>query len=183
MDAYISSSQSTEWYTPRAVLDAVIAVLGAIDCDPASNPPPYNVPAAVHYTAAENGLAQPWPGRVFLNPPYGKGKALVPWMRYLLQELALGRCSAAVVLIPARTDTEAFQVLWQLDALCFVRGRLKFNQSRNSAPFPSVLGYAGPDPDRFAGRFAPWGEVLPLWRLRAPQVWPVQLPLWERVGP
>ena len=48
--------------------------MGAIDLDPCSNSREIpNVPAARHYTAQDNGLVQPWEGRVFLNPPFGPG--------------------------------------------------------------------------------------------------------------
>jgi hypothetical protein len=62
------SHESTEHYTPQYILDAVIACMGAIDLDPASNSSEIpNVPAARHYTAQDNGLVQPWVGRV-LSP-------------------------------------------------------------------------------------------------------------------
>ncbi|MDO9036678.1 MAG: hypothetical protein Q7U51_15960 [Methanoregula sp.] len=66
------SHESTEHYTPQYILDAVIACMGAIDLDPYSNSRQIpNVPAAKYYTAQDNGLVQPWVGRVFLNPPSG----------------------------------------------------------------------------------------------------------------
>ena len=66
------SHESTEHYTLQSILDAVIACMGAIDLDPASNSHEIpNVPAARHYTAQDNGLVQPWVGRVFLDPPFG----------------------------------------------------------------------------------------------------------------
>lgn len=56
-----------EWLTPRHVLEA----LGHFDLDPCS---PVTRPwdtAAKHYTVMDNGLTQPWDGRVWCNPPYG----------------------------------------------------------------------------------------------------------------
>ncbi len=68
------SHESTEHYPLHYFPDAVIACLGAIDLDPSSNSREIpNVPAARHYTAQDNGLVQPWDGRVFLNPPFGPG--------------------------------------------------------------------------------------------------------------
>jgi len=64
--------KSIEHHTPHYILDAVIACMGAIDLDPCSNSREIpNVPAARHYTYEDNGLVQPWEGRVFLNPPFG----------------------------------------------------------------------------------------------------------------
>jgi hypothetical protein len=60
--------ETVEWFTPAYILNAAIAVLGAIDCDPASPPPPYPVPATTHYTRAENGLLLPWDVPEYLKP-------------------------------------------------------------------------------------------------------------------
>ena len=156
---YHTSSASNEWYTPPDLIACVVRVLGAIDCDPASNALPYNVPATVHYTQADDGLSQPWRGSVFLNPPYGD--ALPRFLAKLGTERALGRCTAAITLTPARTDTRWFQALWAADVLCFLRGRVHFlGRSADRAPFPSVLGYWGPEPDRFAAVFAAIGQIL-----------------------
>ena len=62
------------WLTPPYVLDA----LGDFDLDPCS---PLNRPwdtAKNHYTVEDDGLIQPWYGRVWLNPPYGR--AMTPWL-------------------------------------------------------------------------------------------------------
>lgn len=54
----------------------------------------------------------------------------------------------AMLLVPARTDTEWFQPLLGLP-MCFVAGRLKFSDANNGAPFPTAIVYAGPMVDRF----------------------------------
>jgi ParB family chromosome partitioning protein len=60
--------RTTEHYTPQYILDSVIACMGAINLDPCSNSREIpNVTATRHYTSQENGLVQPWMGRVFLN--------------------------------------------------------------------------------------------------------------------
>ena len=68
----------------------------------------------------------------------------------------------AMLLVPARTDTEWFQPLFGLP-MCFVSGRLKFGDADNGTPFPTMIAYAGPLVDRFyllfeeigvCGRFA-----------------------------
>lgn len=164
--AYYASSESVEWYTPRYIIDGALAVMGAIDCDPCSNAEPYNVPATVHYTQREDGLIQPWHGRIYMNPPYGK--ALPSWIGKLLAERALDRCSEAITLTPARTDTQWFQGLWQAAAICFMYRRVRFlgrDNVRNDSTFPTALAYFGARPERFATVFAPLGFVLPMWRL------------------
>ena len=45
-----------------------------------------------------------------------------------------------MLLIPSRTETKYFHLLMAHNAkLLFFKGRLHFNESKNSAPFPSVL--------------------------------------------
>ena len=71
--------QSDTWLTPPDVL----AALGTFDLDPCC---PADMPwrtAARHITPAEDGLAQPWAGRVWLNPPYSRG--VIQWMAKLAQ--------------------------------------------------------------------------------------------------
>lgn len=57
-----------EWLTPPDIIKG----LGSFDLDPCS---PVNRPwdtADRHYTIEDDGLMQPWSGRVWLNPPYGR---------------------------------------------------------------------------------------------------------------
>ena len=83
------SYESTDYYTPHYILDAVITCMGAIDIDPASNSREIpNVPAARHYTAQDKGLVQPWVGRVFFNPPFGPSVEV--WFSKLYQERLAG---------------------------------------------------------------------------------------------
>lgn len=158
-EPYFAQSGSVEWYTPSYIIAAVVAVLGEIDCDPCSNPFPFNVPARVHYTAADDGLAHPWIGTVFMNPPYGEGIGF--WIVKLLAEYVLGRCTAGIALVPNGTDTEWFQDCWGAAALCFVRGRISFiGAGKNGNTRGSVLAYWGPDPARFAEVFSTYGRII-----------------------
>jgi DNA N-6-adenine-methyltransferase (Dam) len=70
--------ETSEWYTPPAIFNA----LGLrFDLDPCSPGPGHWVPARKIFTQAEDGLAQPWSGLVFCNPPFGGRNGHVPWMR------------------------------------------------------------------------------------------------------
>jgi hypothetical protein len=60
-----------EWYTPARELEAARAVLGEFDLDPAcSHRAQATVRAKKYFTVEDDGLAQDWHGRVWLNPPY-----------------------------------------------------------------------------------------------------------------
>lgn len=151
------SSEEDEWLTPPEIVAGVVEVLGAVDLDPCSNTfGEPAVPAASRFTEADDGLASPWHGRVYMNPPYGA--AIGAWVEKLRAEHAGGTVTEAIALVPARTDTAWFAALRDC-AVCFVRGRLRFSGSDNSAPFPSVLAYFGDGRDRFAETFAPVGDI------------------------
>lgn len=159
---WYGSSKSDEWYTPRPIIDAVLATMGGIDLDPCADPG-RRVPAERHFTIADDGLACDWWGRVFLNPPYC-GQQLGRWVRYLMYQLREGHVTQAITLTPARTDTRWFQYLWRANALCFVTGRVHFDgpdgPGPTSATFPTVLSYFGRRRARFATAFTYLGEVM-----------------------
>lgn len=68
-----------------------------------------------------------------MNPPYGRNIGL--WVH------KAATCGATVVcLLPARTDTRWFhEYIYHKAEIRFLRGRLKFGDSKNSAPFPSMI--------------------------------------------
>ncbi len=77
-----SIGETSEWYTPPAIFNA----LGLrFDLDPCSPGPGHWVPARKIFTQAEDGLAQPWSGLVFCNPPFGGRNGHVPWMRWFFE--------------------------------------------------------------------------------------------------
>ncbi len=128
------------WLTPPEILRAV----GPFDLDPCAAPEPRPwASAARHYTAAEgDGLARPWEGFIWLNPPYGP--ETWPWLAKLAAHPGGG-----VALTFARTETEGFFAhAWDKAAgLFFLKGRLHFHhpdgtRAAGNAGGPSVLlGY------------------------------------------
>ena len=154
------SSESPEWYTPPEIVERVIRCLGAIDLDPCSNSGAPNIPASLHFTESDNGLLQEWQGRIYMNPPYGR--PIAGWVEKLCGEYRAGRVSAAVALVPARTDTTWFQMLRDA-AICFIDGRLKFSGHDNAAPFPSAAAYLGDNIAAFADAFGGAGDIWVRW--------------------
>lgn len=103
-----------------------------------------NAKCRKYYTKAENGLEQDWKGEtVFCNPPYSRGKKGAPgqeaWIKKCFEESKKAG-TTCVMLLPARTDTKAFHTyIYGYAEIRFIRGRLKFGGSTNSAPFPSMI--------------------------------------------
>ena len=114
------------------------------------------MPAAQHFTVGADGLRQSWHGRVYMNPPYGR--PIAAWIAKLVDEVGAGQVTAAIALVPARTDTAWFRRLdgWPV---AFWHGRLRFGQAPHAAPFPSaVVGLRIPV-DQFVRVFAPVATV------------------------
>jgi len=84
-----------------------------------------------------DGLARAWGNSVYVNPPYGRLR-IVPWIKRGYQEAQLGK--TVVMLIPSRTDVSWWHdYVMKADEIRFIRGRLKFNDSKQGAPFPSAV--------------------------------------------
>lgn len=129
------SSNTNEWATPQAVYDELNQEFH-FTLDPCSNDD--NHKCAKYYTIREDGLRQNWGGQnVFCNPPYGKEIGL--WVQKCYQE-SLKPDTLVVMLIPARTDTAYFHdYIYHKAEIRFIRGRLHFNESKQGAPFPSMI--------------------------------------------
>ena len=159
------SSRNDEWRTPRHIIDLAVQVMGAIDLDPASNDGDPWVPAARHFTRSDDGLNQSWLGRVFLNPPWSSSSSPRPWVEKLLTEFDSDRVTEAVVVLPARVNTDWFALLAP-HPRCFVRGRLQFSESAGSAPFATTIVYLGGDSALFSRKFRALGDVYGLLKRR-----------------
>lgn len=155
----MGSSENDEFYTPELIINGALALWGRIDLDPCSNSHSSpSVPARVLFTREDDGLAQPWHGRVYMNPPY-TGGAPAHWVAKLIAEYETGNVTEALVLVPGRIDTEWFQPLYRF-LICHVRGRVKFANSDVPSPFPSVVAYLGPRQAEFIEVFAPLGPIM-----------------------
>jgi site-specific DNA-methyltransferase (adenine-specific) len=127
------SRKGDEWATPQEFYDHLNAEFD-FTLDPCCTHE--NAKCNRHFTDQENGLIQTWAGeRVFCNPPYSQMKH---WARKCRDEAS--RAELIVMLVFARTDTAWFHDYVYGDAeLRFIRGRLRFGDSKNSAPAPSML--------------------------------------------
>lgn len=128
------SSASDNWVTPKRLFDDLNAVFN-FDLDAAASDD--NAKCQKYFTIAENGLAQSWHGNVWLNPPYGR--KIGAWVKKAYDEVMWGGASSVVLLLPARTDTTWYHDYCSKGIVLFLRGRLKFGNAKNSAPFPSMI--------------------------------------------
>tara|TARA_R100000008_G_scaffold50989_1_gene30579 strand:- start:2090 stop:2569 length:480 start_codon:yes stop_codon:yes gene_type:complete len=130
------SSKSNEWATPQSFFNKLNEMYGPFTLDAAASDANYKVDK--YLTADDDALSADWSGNtVFLNPPYGRG--LKEWIRKSYQE-GQKQDTTVVMLIPARTDTKYWHdYVMKADEIRFVRGRIKFGDETNSAPFPSAV--------------------------------------------
>ena len=130
------SSKTGEWATPQDFFSKLDWRFGPFDLDPCASP--HNTKCANFYTEPEDGLSKDWEGHsVFVNPPYGRG--IERWIAKAYKESQKDN-TKVVMLIPARTDTRYWHdYVMKASEIHFVKGRLKFGDSDNSAPFPSAV--------------------------------------------
>lgn len=133
MNEILFSSASEEWETPQDLFNKLNNEFN-FTVDVASSE--LNYKCKKHYTQKEDGLVQNWDNEiVWCNPPYGR--KISEWVKKASESKAI-----IVMLLPARTDTKWFHDYIynkQNIEIRFIKGRLKFGNSKNSAPFPSMI--------------------------------------------
>ena len=138
-DSPLFSSKSDEYSTPQWLFDQLNAEFH-FHCDAAATE--HNTKCKYHF---EDALAHKWygfdflraiyPKTFWLNPPYSQIGA---FMKKAYEESQKG--ATVVCLIPSRTDTKYWhEYVMKAQELRFVKGRLKFGDSKAGAPFPSVV--------------------------------------------
>jgi phage N-6-adenine-methyltransferase len=134
------SSRSEEWATPPDLFKLLDDEFN-FTLDPCATPT--NAKCRRFFTKQQNGLLQDW-GRnvIFCNPPYGKN--MCKWAQKCHDAALIG--ATVVLLAHARTDTRWFHdwVYERAAEIRFVRGRLKFGDGKQSAPFPSLVAIFKP---------------------------------------
>lgn len=175
---------SPEWYTPSCFVESARLVMGGIDLDPASHEEANRtVKAERFFTEDDNGLAYMWRGRVFLNPPGGKGLVNAFWQKAMHEWLA-GHMQQMVWI---GYSLEQLQTLQQAGApetplsfpTCFTSKRIAFVENaskkaerhakeiaagkkpsdKSSPSHSNYISYVGPHVDLFVAEFGQYGQV------------------------
>ena len=128
------SSKTDLWATPIDFFKKLDTEFN-FTLDPCANKD--NAKCEKFFTEEEDGLTKSWDNEiVFCNPPYGT--VLKHWVK----KASEARGGVVVMLIPSRTDTQYFHsYIYQKEnvEIRFLKGRLKFGEATNSAPFPSMV--------------------------------------------
>lgn len=130
------SSKTDQWATPQWFFDELDKEFN-FTLDPCADE--YNHKCEKYFTKEQDGLLQDWQGEtVFCNPPYGN-KETGLWTKKCYEE-SLKDNTTVVLLIPARTDRISFhEYIYGKAEIRFIKGRLKFGDGKNTAPFPSMV--------------------------------------------
>jgi hypothetical protein len=173
---------SDEWFTPASVMDVVWGVLGQPDLDPASCDVAQKTVQAKHfYTKEQDGLTQPWFGKVFCNAPYSH-PTLDRYVTRLIDKYQIGNVIEAILLVNNMTDAKWFhEAMAACSAFCLWRGRIKFENPDKDPPvlaslYGSCFFYFGKNVEKFRERFSAFGHVSIPDRKPAPKPKPAPEP-------
>ena len=126
------SSKTDLWYTPEDFYQKYNSVYN-FEIDVCATDE--NAKCEKYFTEEIDGLSQKWEGVCWMNPPYGR--TISKWMKKAYESSLEG--ATVVCLVPARTDTNWWHDYAMKGEIEFIKGRLKFGGSKNSAPFPSAV--------------------------------------------
>ena len=127
------SSKNTTWETPQWLFNQLDKEFN-FELDVCATDD--NAKCSKYFTPQENGLKQKWEGICWMNPPYGR--EIGAWVKKAYESSLEG--ATVVCLLPARTDTKWWhEYCMKASEIRFIKGRLKFGNSKNSAPFPSAI--------------------------------------------
>lgn len=131
---WLYSSKTDLWATPQDFFDKLNDKY-KFTLDPCATHD--NHKCEKYYTLEDDGLRQSWDNEIiFMNPPYWR----VIW--HWIKKASEAKNGIVVCLLPARTDTQRFHnYIYNKPNVVieFIKGRLKFWDSKNSAPFPSMI--------------------------------------------
>jgi site-specific DNA-methyltransferase (adenine-specific) len=135
MNKVLFSSKTDEWSTPQDLYDELNKEFN-FTLDPCATNE--NHKCEKYYTLVDNGLLKDWSREtVFMNPPYGR--EITQWIAKAYHTSLEG--ATIVCLLPARTNTNWFHafIINKAKEIRFLKGKIKFGNSKTGAPFPSMI--------------------------------------------
>ena len=127
------SSNTDQWATPQAFFDRLNRIF-RFETDVCALPE--NAKCERFFSPDVDGLKQDWQGVCWMNPPYGR--EIGKWVEKAYRS-AKENGTTVVCLLPARVDTRWWHDFCAKGEFLFVKGRLKFGDAKDSAPFPSAV--------------------------------------------
>lgn len=106
---------------------------------------PDNAKCERYFTPEVDGLTQEWNDTCWMNPPYGR--EIGKWVQKAYEDSEKYGVTI-VCLLPSRTDTKWWHDYCMKGEIRLIKGRLKFGDGKNPAPFPSALVIFGKDVKR-----------------------------------
>lgn len=160
------ATENNEWYTPPEVIEAARQVMGIIDLDPAScEVAQETVKATRYYTEEDDGLAQQWFGKVWMNPPFTMParKEFCKRMKDMISSETIEQ--ACILLNNVVIDQAHIQeLLSMVSSICLVAGRLRFlredGKKSKSPLWGQFIVYYGENVDKFEQQFQQFGQVF-----------------------
>lgn len=155
------STGENEWYTPKEIIEAARVVMGEIELDPASTAQANTIIKAQRfYSPEDDGLAQDWRGKVWMNPPYAQ-PLVGQFADKLAHHVRAGDVSEAIILVNNATETKwFFKLIGVASAICFPQGRVKFWAPDGSVSAPlqgQAIIYIGKNVNAFTEEFGRFG--------------------------
>jgi hypothetical protein len=163
------SALEESWGTPEWIVETCRTVMSGIDLDPASSPF-YNetVRATEYFTQEDNGLAHPWFGYIFLNPPSNRTNPtarVVLWVDKLVSEYRAGHVKQACLVVKSNLGYVWYEQLYSTFWVCHLTRRPAFILPDGTDKGPAKKGvsvfYLGHRVHWFAEVFHQYGRVIP----------------------
>ena len=128
------SSKTDMWATPQDFFDKYDQEFG-FETDVCASPD--NAKCKTYFTQLDDGLSKDWLGTCWMNPPYGRD--IKHWMKKA-HDSSVENGAVVGCLVPSRTDTKWWHdYVMKASRIDFIKGRLKFGDCKNPAPFPSAV--------------------------------------------
>lgn len=166
---YASQNVGNDWGTPEWIWGPLADALGGFDLDPASGCEPEPI-ADARYTIEDDGLATPWFGNVFINPPYAR-EINEDWAERIAGQAGSEMVDTVTALVPMSCGTAWWHRHYRdADVYTLVGDdtespRVNFLnadgiESENNASFASVILSYGEFPDAYYAELNDLGFVL-----------------------